>query len=99
MTTPERTCVGCRSKRPQAVLLRVVIAPDGSVIASRTAPGRGAWWCNPPSARDQSGAEVRPEQHWPCLELAKKRRGFERAFRRPLDEGALDELMTAARES
>ena len=81
MCTPERTCIGCRSKRPQTALLRVVIGSGGSLTVSRTAPGRGAWLCNPPA---------------PCLELAKKRRGFERAFRRTLPEGALDELMGTA---
>jgi predicted RNA-binding protein YlxR (DUF448 family) len=94
-TTPERTCIGCRSKRPQAALLRVVVVPTGAVIASRTAPGRGAWLCVPPSAADQSDAEITPEPGWSCLELAKKRRGFDRAFRRTLGDGALDELTAA----
>jgi hypothetical protein len=33
------------------------------------------------------------------LELAKKRRGLERAFRRPLGDGALDRLMTLDRQT
>jgi len=51
VTTPEpgaaplRTCVGCRRKRPQSELVRCVFGPDGPTV-SRTAPGRGAWWCS-----------------------------------------------------
>ena len=59
-TTPERTCIGCRSTRPQAALLRVVVGPTGAVIASRTAPGRGAWLCRPPSAGERAVQRLRP---------------------------------------
>jgi len=39
---PVRTCVGCRAKAGQSLLLR--LAWDGqAVIMSRTAYGRGAW--------------------------------------------------------
>jgi len=74
-SNPQRTCIGCKLKRPQSSLLRVVVASDGQVIFSRVAAGRGAWLCNPPDA---------------CLELAEKRRGFDRALRQPLGAGALD---------
>jgi predicted RNA-binding protein YlxR (DUF448 family) len=52
VTTPEstaaplRTCVGCRQKQPQHVMVRCVLGPDGPAV-SRTAPGRGAWLCSP----------------------------------------------------
>jgi predicted RNA-binding protein YlxR (DUF448 family) len=53
---PIRTCAGCRTRRPQSELLRVVKAPDGTVgpdprqidAGARTrgrAPGRGAYVC------------------------------------------------------
>ena len=74
-SNPQRTCIGCKTKRPQSALLRVVVASDGQVIFSRVAAGRGAWLCNPPDA---------------CLELAEKRRGFDRALKAPLGAGALD---------
>jgi predicted RNA-binding protein YlxR (DUF448 family) len=51
VTTPEslaaplRTCVGCRTKRPQTHMVRCVLGPDGPTV-SRTAPGRGAWLCS-----------------------------------------------------
>jgi len=73
-SNPQRTCIGCKTKRPQSALLRVVVAADGEVIFSRVAAGRGAWLCNPPDA---------------CLELAEKRRGFDRALRQQVGKGAL----------
>lgn len=42
---PERTCIGCRSKRPQAQLVRCALGPRGATV-SRTAAGRGAWLCS-----------------------------------------------------
>ena len=42
---PERTCIGCRSKRPQAQLLRCALGPRGATV-SRSAAGRGAWLCS-----------------------------------------------------
>jgi len=42
---PIRTCVGCRSRRPQDELHRCVLDADGAARISRTAPGRGAWIC------------------------------------------------------
>ena len=40
--SPERTCVGCRQRSTQALLLRVSI--QGSTLAiGRDRPGRGAW--------------------------------------------------------
>jgi predicted RNA-binding protein YlxR (DUF448 family) len=65
VTTPERTCVGCRSRRPQAELVRVVLR-DGAVVPAETgAQGRGAYLC--------------PDEK--CLAAAQKRRAFGRAFR------------------
>ncbi|MGH2828900.1 MAG: YlxR family protein [Actinomycetota bacterium] len=41
-----RTCVGCRSVRPKAALIRLVLA-DGRIVvdSSEQAPGRGAYVC------------------------------------------------------
>ena len=44
-SVPRRTCVGCRTTRPQRELVRCVLGPDGPAV-SRTAPGRGAWVCS-----------------------------------------------------
>ena len=44
---PERTCIGCRAKRGQGELLRLVCAVSGEVVFDHTgrAPGRGAYVC------------------------------------------------------
>ena len=74
---PERTCVGCRRRRPQSALVRCAVDADGHTDVSRTAAGRGAWLCRPPDD---------------CFRLALRRRGFERAWRRPVDAATLAEL-------
>jgi predicted RNA-binding protein YlxR (DUF448 family) len=81
---PERTCVGCRARRRQADLVRVARAPDGRLTVSRTASGRGAWLCKPALQ---------------CLQMARKRRGLDKAFRQPVSEAALDELGRALESS
>jgi predicted RNA-binding protein YlxR (DUF448 family) len=45
--TPIRTCIGCRTRRPQAELFRCVLDADGAARVDRVAPGRGAWLCGP----------------------------------------------------
>jgi uncharacterized protein len=50
LTTPHvpmRTCVACRTRRPQAELVRVVRGPEGAPILDPLggAPGRGAYLC------------------------------------------------------
>ena len=68
MATPERTCVGCRRRRGQDELVRLV-AVEGRVVPARPgAPGRSAYLC--------------PEET--CLEAAEKKRAFARAFRGPV---------------
>ena len=68
MATPERTCVGCRRRRGQNELVRLV-QDHGRVVTARPgAPGRGAYLC--------------PEVQ--CLDAAEKRRAFARAFRGPV---------------
>ena len=67
---PQRTCIGCRKKDDQAVLLRLVrVSMEGvsavRVDEDRRMSGRGAW--------------LHPEPA--CLRLAVKRSAFARAFR------------------
>jgi predicted RNA-binding protein YlxR (DUF448 family) len=82
-TMPLRTCVGCRSKRPQSEMVRCTLAADGTPVISRTAAGRGAWLCT-----DQAG----------CLNQAIKRRGLDRAWKRPV--GATEHnILTIAYEA
>ena len=74
---PERTCVGCRRRRPQSALVRCVCTDDGRPEISRTGSGRGAWLCRPPGD---------------CFTLAVRRKAFERAWRRPVERSVLDGL-------
>ncbi|MCX6404793.1 MAG: YlxR family protein [Actinobacteria bacterium] len=42
--TPTRMCVSCRSREPQNLLIRIVLADNHAVVdPSGTLPGRGAW--------------------------------------------------------
>jgi len=68
VATPERTCVGCRQRRGQTELVRLVAEDGRAVPAWPGAPGRSAYVC--------------PEEM--CLEAAEKRRAFARAFRGPV---------------
>lgn len=61
-------------------MVRVVRLGDGSLAPGRTFPGRGAWLC-----RDSTT----------CVDLAEKRRAFERALRGPIGAGAVDDLRRA----
>ena len=61
---PIRTCIGCRTRRPPAELVRCVLGTDGVARVDRHGAGRGAWLCGPQ-----------------CLELAVRRRAFDRAWR------------------
>jgi uncharacterized protein len=69
MAAPERTCLGCRQRRPQGELVRLTAAGGSVAPAWPGAPGRGAYLC---------AAEE-------CLEAAQKRRAFARAFRGPVN--------------
>ncbi|MBA3283035.1 MAG: YlxR family protein [Acidimicrobiia bacterium] len=74
---PWRTCIGCRQRRQQAELTRIVRAGDGSLAIGRTLHGRGAWLC-------RASTE--------CLELAARQGGFARAFRASVRSSDVDAL-------
>jgi uncharacterized protein len=65
VATPERMCVGCRRRRSQAELVRLVVDGGRVILARRGASGRSAYLC--------------PEDR--CLETAERKRAFGRAFR------------------
>ena len=77
MGVPERTCVGCRQRRPQTALVRCVLTADGRAVVDRMGNGRGAWLCAPSQE---------------CFVLAVRRKAFPRAWRRPVGPDALAEL-------
>jgi predicted RNA-binding protein YlxR (DUF448 family) len=67
-------CIGCRERRPQDDLLRLIRATDGTLEIGRRLPGRGAWVC--PDAA--------------CIDQAERKWAFGRAFKAELADGALD---------
>jgi len=72
-SNPERSCVGCRTKSPVAALVRVT---DGAEpVVDGPSRGRGAWLC-------RHGDAVADR----CVEQALRTDGFQRAWRRSLDE-------------
>jgi len=70
---PIRTCVGCGRRAPQADLLRVRAAPDGSASVDLRGdrPGRGAW--------------IHPDPR--CIDRARSRRALTRSLRLTRDAG------------
>jgi len=79
MSTPVRSCIGCRRKAPQDELTRIARHPDGSLAVGRRLPGRGAWLC--------AGS-------LPCFELAVRRRAFGKALRTTVDEQDVERVRT-----
>lgn len=72
---PERRCVGCGTRRPQRQLIRFhVEEPEGESL--RVVP-------DAPGERRGRGAYLCPRLA--CLELALRRRGFQRAFRTTME--------------
>ncbi|UQZ90811.1 DUF448 domain-containing protein [Deltaproteobacteria bacterium Smac51] len=74
---PLRTCIGCRARRGQSEMARLVLVDDEGGLSvkwdfRRRLAGRGAWLCR------GSGE---------CLAAALKKKAFNRAFKvsRPLD--------------
>ena len=81
--SPQRTCIGCRRVRPAGELVRVVRAPDGTLVVGRTRPGRGAWLC--------AGSDE-------CMARAARRQSFGRALRAPVADEAVHALRNGLSE-
>jgi len=64
-------------------LRRVVRQADGTLVPGRTLPGRGAWLC---------------QALQPCLDLAARRGGFDRAFRTRVTPAQIEALRQLIRE-
>ena len=81
---PQRTCVGCRESKLKRELVRVVLAPDGTIQVDKTGKvaGRGAYLC-PRKA---------------CWETAIQRRQIGRALKRPLTSEELAGLQAFAEQ-
>ena len=56
---PLRTCVGCRTKRPQHELIRIARDSDGAVSIGVQGAGRGAYVCRSRSCIEKACANDR----------------------------------------
>jgi len=81
---PVRTCIGCNTRNSKYELVRIVLHADGSVLPdpSGKAGGRGAYIC--------------PNEE--CLELAIKKKRFDRAFRCSIEKKNMVNLKTGFSE-
>ncbi|MCB4208077.1 YlxR family protein [Arthrobacter sp. UM1] len=82
-STPQRTCIGCRSVSDRSALVRLALEQHGDVpsvvVDPRAAlPGRGAWIHRDPA----------------CVSAALKRKAAHRAFRRGVDDAPLSEWLS-----
>lgn len=80
--TPNRMCVVCRQMFDKTDLIRVVKTPTGEILIDTTGRlnGRGAYVC----------------KNEECINNAKKRKSFERAFEiKAIDEVLFDELRSS----
>ena len=75
---PQRTCVGCNSKKDKKDLIRIVKNKEGVISIDKTgkANGRGAYICNNIS----------------CLEKAVKSKRLERVFETKISEEIYESL-------
>ncbi|HBX79140.1 MAG TPA: DUF448 domain-containing protein [Acidimicrobiaceae bacterium] len=51
--TPTRTCIGCRTRQPPGLMVRISLQA-GVVVAGSQVGGRGAWLCPSQSCLDQA---------------------------------------------
>ncbi len=75
---PQRTCIGCNSKKNKSELIRIVKNKEGNISIDKTgkATGRGAYICD--------NAE--------CLEKAIKSKKIEKAFEMKINNEIYESL-------
>ena len=75
---PERTCMGCNSKKVKNELIRIVKDKNGNISIDKDgkASGRGAYICD----------------NIECLEKAIKSRRIERVFSQKIEEKVYEKL-------
>ena len=78
---PLRTCVACRTVRPQDSLVRITLSGDRLVVG-RGSPGRGAYLCPGSPA---------------CIAALVKKRPLGRALRAEVAPEAVEELVALLR--
>ena len=75
---PQRTCIGCKCKKPKKEMIRIVRTPDGKIIIDETGKksGRGAYLCG----------DVK------CLDIAFKENSLNKSLKQDIPLQILDEL-------
>ncbi len=75
---PQRTCIGCKCKKPKKEMIRIVRTPDGKIIIDETGKksGRGAYLCG----------DVK------CLDIAFKENSLNKSLKQDIPLQTLDEL-------
>lgn len=75
---PMRTCIGCGENKDKKSLVRIVRGEDGTMRPDLTgrASGRGCYLC----------------RNLSCLELAVKRKAFNRAYKDTIPQEAVEAL-------
>ena len=63
---PQRTCIGCNSKKSKKELIRIVKDKEGNIQIDRTGklPGRGAYICDDVSCLDKAIKSKRLEKNF-----------------------------------
>jgi predicted RNA-binding protein YlxR (DUF448 family) len=81
---PTRTCVACRTERQKRDFVRIVRAPDGSVLFDQSgrANGRGAYLCADAS----------------CWQTALKKQSIERALGTALPADIREQLASGSQQ-
>ncbi|MFK8022524.1 MAG: YlxR family protein [Ilumatobacter sp.] len=85
---PVRSCIGCRTRRPQPELVRVTRSADGIAVDGASC-GRGAWLC-----RDVDDARTVVAE---CLDRAISRGQFARAWRGAVERHEVEALRDSLR--
>lgn len=75
---PQRSCIGCNTKKDKKDLIRIVKDKDGNISIDKTgkANGRGAYICN----------------NVECLEKAIKSKRLERSFEKSINSEIYENL-------
>ena len=75
---PKRQCLGCRTMKPKAELVRVVRSPGGevSIDIKGKSPGRGAYLC----------------KNGECMRKAEKNRAIQRALGVEIPQSIYEQL-------
>ena len=78
---PERTCIGCQSKKPKKEMIRIIRTPEGKIEIDKTGKksGRGAYLCG----------------NVECLDIALRKNNLNRSLKQDIPLQTLDELKKA----